>query len=196
MGAPLPRDGPGTPEGSRKWASLSFYRGQRAGLPLWDHQKSPVHKSTRIQGVTQTVYRRHRAGWRWWWCDSSEKKKKKKKPWFPHHVIAAVFASLVSRRPALLARVAEWWAADSVDPTFTPGLPDSFPSFPKQVANAPLRLFILICGLTRNLETVTSPAEENLPSAPRPAFWWWDKAPQPFLISPNSSECVRHGQSW
>lgn len=77
MGAPLPQDGPGTPEGSRKWASLSFYRGQGAGLPLWDLQKSPVHKSTRIQAVTHTVYRRRRAGWRWWWCDSLKKKKKK-----------------------------------------------------------------------------------------------------------------------
>lgn len=40
MGAPLPRDGPGTPEGSRKWASLSFYRGQGRSLHCGSFRKA------------------------------------------------------------------------------------------------------------------------------------------------------------
>lgn len=36
----LPRDGPGTPEGSRKWASLSFYRGQGRGFHCGTFRKA------------------------------------------------------------------------------------------------------------------------------------------------------------
>lgn len=40
MEAPLPWDGPGTPEGSRKWASLSFYRGQGRGFHCGTFRKA------------------------------------------------------------------------------------------------------------------------------------------------------------
>lgn len=67
-------------------------------------------------------------------------------------------------------------------PHVYPGTPRLVPLVPEAGGKHPAEALHL--DLTWNLESVTSLAEENLPSASRPTFWWPDKVLQPFLISP------------
>ncbi len=118
-GAPLPWGRTGTPEGSRKWASLSFYRGRGEASTVGASHKTESWEKTPLKGMfthTQLFTLCLYAMLCWMkmvvvWLYN---------PRVPHHVIAVVSALLISVVPLGLYN---WEAADSRDPTFTPHSP-------------------------------------------------------------------------
>ena len=174
------------PEGSRKWASLSFYRGRVETSTVGASQKT-VLKEKCFKECLHTHTHTHTHSFyalQCWmkmmvvWLSNSE---------VPHHVIAVVSALLISAVPLGLYN---WETADSHDPTFTPHSP--LISVLKQVANTTnTRLPVPICNLCefviplffgKHFPTLSFDQEIN-----------WGSL---FLISSNSMQWFSHGQSW
>lgn len=166
MGPPLPWDRTGMPEGSRKWASLSFYRGQRQASTVGASQKidpwEKTHKSTHAASLSL----HGTLGWMktalLWQYNLG----------VPHHVIAVVSALLISALPLGLYN----WRRDCWQ-----HWPCVYPRPPSWLSQSRLqtntRGFVLIRQIC---ETQHSFISWRLP------LRWGDKVA--FLISPNSSQ--------
>lgn len=185
-GAPLPWGRTGMPEGSRKWASLSFYRGHgQASTVGASHETESeswekTHKSTHIQPFKQSLYAML--------CWMKMVVVWQHNPRVLHHVIAVVSALLISAVPLGLYN----WLRGCWQqwPHIYPRLP--LMPVPKQVANThQLETLHLDLPSIWNLDTFIS--WQTLQYL---VLWWGDKAKQLSLISPKSSQGVSHGQSW
>lgn len=174
MGPDLPRGRTGTPEGWRKWASLSFYRGRGQASSVGASQ-SPGRRlllGRFTHANTHTALHTHTASTPCWmkmvvvWLHN---------PRVPHHVIAVVSALLISAVPLGLYN---WDTADSRDLTFTPNSPLCLSQSRWQTPLDPTLSFLVQHAIW-HFDTFLF-----LGTFQTTLFGWGDKPKQVFFVSP------------